>query len=381
MRKALYFFQLPPPVHGVTTMNKRIVDSKKINAALKFDVLPISYSDDISQINSFSSQKVIKFIKYLVILFFKLLRCDYSFVYFTIVPQGVALYRDAFFILIMKLLRQKYVLHLHGKGVELFSKRRKLNHLLYKFIFCRTKVILLSEYVYDDVSRYIKKEDCFFLPNGIPSTKKPSNKNHIDRNQIPAILYLSVLCHEKGMYVLLDALGILKKENIPFKANFVGKIYTEERMSQFKQSLEKNGITAETSYLGPIYGEDKYKIYADSDIFVFPTLNEAFGLVLLEAMQLGLPVVASREGSIPLIIEEGENGFLFTKGDSVDLAEKMKKLLLDSEMRNNFGNKSRERFEEYFTFERYEDNFIAVMQSIHEELDWKAGTHSRGKVS
>ena len=90
----------------------------------------------------------------------------------------------------------------------------------------------------------------------------------------------------------------------------------------------------------------------DCDIVVFPTVaQEALGRVAVEAMGCGRPVVASRIGGLPWVLDEGNAGLLCQHGEPQDLAEKIETLLDNPKLRRELGAKGRERFEEHFTWE------------------------------
>lgn len=114
---------------------------------------------------------------------------------------------------------------------------------------------------------------------------------------------------------------------------------------------------------GKKYNEDKKVFFENADIFIFPTLNEAFGLVLLEAMQHHLPCVSTTEGGIPGIIDEGKTGFLVPKHDAETLANKIEFLLTDSALRKRMGEAGREKFEKEFTLEVFEKRMAEILKT------------------
>jgi starch synthase len=84
-----------------------------------------------------------------------------------------------------------------------------------------------------------------------------------------------------------------------------------------------------------------------ADVFVFPSLYEAVGIALLEAMACGRPIVASRTGGIPEVVEDGVSGQLVTPGDAADLARALVLLAGDPERRRRLGNAARARAEAF----------------------------------
>jgi len=97
-----------------------------------------------------------------------------------------------------------------------------------------------------------------------------------------------------------------------------------------------------TTWLGQVAPEDMGAIYAGGDLFVWPAVNEAFGLVFLEAQAAGLPVVAGRTGGVPDVVAEGLTGYLATEGDARDFALALRRFLDAPETLAPFGKKARE---------------------------------------
>ena len=113
---------------------------------------------------------------------------------------------------------------------------------------------------------------------------------------------------------------------------------------------------------GKKYNEEK-KHSKNADIFIFPTLNEAFGLVLLEAMEHALPCIATDEGGISDIVDEGETGFIVSKRNANILADKIEYLLIHPEERMRMGKLGYKKFKNQFTVGKFEERLVEILQS------------------
>jgi len=113
------------------------------------------------------------------------------------------------------------------------------------------------------------------------------------------------------------------------------------------------------------YGEEKLPFFQQADVFVFPTFysNECFPLVLLEAMEQGLPCISTNEGGIAAIVDEGETGFLVPCREVAPLAERISILLKDEALRKRFGEAGRIKFEEEYTLQRFEENIKRCLEA------------------
>ncbi len=278
--------------------------------------------------------------------------------YFALSTTGVALIKDAFLVGLIKLFRLPILFHLHNKGVKIYAKK-KIFKFFYKFIFRGTSVILLSDRLYEDVSEFVTKEQIHICPNGIPELTI-TNKNKLNKSVPLQLLFLSNLIESKGVYVLLKALKLLKTKGILFKCNFVGHEGDIDQAS-FESKLKSLGLTSEVMFLGPKYGEDKHQFFSNTDIFVFPTFNDSFGLVILEAMQYSLPVISTFEGGIPDIIEDGYNGFLVPQKDVRALANKLELLIKNDDLRLKMGALGRKKFKKEFTSDIFEKTLNTIL--------------------
>jgi glycosyltransferase involved in cell wall biosynthesis len=121
------------------------------------------------------------------------------------------------------------------------------------------------------------------------------------------------------------------------------------------------------SFVGPVRGAAKEEALNAADIYVCPTLVDTAPLVLLEAMRAGLPIVATNVGAIPEIVVDGVNGLICEKGNPTDLAEKILYLAERPVLRQQIRRNNLERFEKFFTTEKFADRMIGVFESVFAE--------------
>ena len=359
--KILFIVPLPPPVHGSTVMCKYIKDSKLINNEYDCDYVNLSASRNMEEVHRFMWVKIWRFIYTYINVIFKLMTHRYDLCYIALAFHK-GLLKDAPFVFLCKLYRRKIVIHLHGKGASQDAENRFYRWLL-KNTFRNTRVIMLSWLLYPDVEKFVKRENVLICPNGIPAV----NQGFIKRNNpVPRLLFLSNLIVSKGVLVLLDALKILKDKGYSFQCDFVGGETNEIDASRFADEANKRLLNRMVIYQGRKYGEDKEEAYKNADVFVFPTFydNECYPLVLLEAMQYGLPVVTTNEGAIPDEIVNNENGLICNRKDVVSLADCIQKLLDNPELRRQMGEKGYIKYHDNFTNEIFERNIKEQLFAI-----------------
>lgn len=349
--KILFIVPLPPPVHGSTVMCKHIKDSKLIKDEFDCDYVNLSVSRNMGEVHAFKFIKIWRFIYAYLDVLIKLMTRKYVLCYVALAFHK-SLLKDAPFVLLCKLFRRRIVIHLHGKGASQDAKSSLYRWLL-KAIFKNTKVILLSWRLYPDVEQFVKREDVSICPNGIPGV----NYEYKERNNcVPRLLFLSNLIVSKGVLILLDALKILKDKGYSFVCDFVGGETNEIDARRFSEEVNKRGLNRFVVYHGRKYGEEKERIFERSDLFVFPTHEDCFPLVLLEAMAYHLPIVTTNEGAIPDEVIDGENGLIGEQKNPSSIAYCIERFLKDELLRKKMGEDGYKKFNQYFTIDAFESN-------------------------
>jgi len=109
------------------------------------------------------------------------------------------------------------------------------------------------------------------------------------------------------------------------------------------------------------------QLYSHAAVFVCPSIYEPFGLINLEAMACGTPVVASRVGGIPEVVVDGETGWLVEPGDATALGRALREALADPERARRMGEAGRRRVEAQFAWDRIADRTLAVYRDAIED--------------
>ncbi len=355
--KIVFVLHMPPPVHGASMVGKYIHDSEIVNNNFDCKYFNLTLAKDLQDIGKGGLRKLIDFIKQITALRNVIKAENPNLCYVTPNAKGGAFYKDFLIVMMLKAMGQKVVIHYHNKGV---SKRQNkvIDNFLYRHFFKNLKVILLADTLYDDVRKYVKKEDVFICPNGIPATIELDKKAHDGFN----ILFLSNMMREKGVWDLVDACKILKDKDLNFHCHFVGK-WSDISEAAFNDRIKALGLQNYVNAYGAKYGEDKNEFFQIADVFAFPTFynNECFPLVLLEAMEQGIPCISCNEGGISGIIDDGQTGFVIPKNQPKVLAEKLELLINNRNLCNEMGNAGRKKFEQKFTLNQFEKRITGIL--------------------
>lgn len=197
------------------------------------------------------------------------------------------------------------------------------------------------------------------IPNGVDFEDILNIQPH-KSIKYPSILYVGGLTKIKGIDILLNAVPVIIKK-IPNLCIYIAGSGPEE--DNLKKLVKELSIEKNVKFLGFISEEEKFSYYKSVDVCVFPSKYEPFGIVLLEAMACGKPVVASNIDGIPFVVEDGKTGLLFECGNVEDLAEKVITLLENKELREKMGKEGRERAKE-FTWDKIAEQTVDLYREM-----------------
>lgn len=352
---------MPPPVHGAAIVGQYIHDSQTINQVFDCQYFNLTLAKDLEDIGKGGFRKFRDFIRQLWSIRKEVKTFQPDLCYVTPNAKGGAFYKDFVVIMMLKAMEQKVVVHYHNKGVAT-RQDRLLDNWLYQHFFKGLKVILLAKPLYQDVCKYVNRKDVYFCPNGIPVQQNiPVCINHEGFN----ILFLSNMMKEKGVWDLVEACQILKEKGKIFHCHFVGK-WSDITEKEFQLKIQQLNMENYISVYGAKYGSNKDEFFQKATVFVFPTYynNECFPLVLLEAMEHGLPCISTQEGGISAIIEDGKTGYIVERNSPQVLAKKIETLMEQPTLCKTMGIASREKLVNEFTLEKFECKLRDILQEI-----------------
>jgi glycosyltransferase involved in cell wall biosynthesis len=165
----------------------------------------------------------------------------------------------------------------------------------------------------------------------------------------------------KGVEILIDAYAKMATPNISLSLFGDGDL-----LPVYKERCQKHGIAERVHFLGSLDDEGLRQAYREADIFVLPSINrhEAFGIVLLEAMSSGVPVLASRLPGVRKVFTEGEQGLYFEPGNESDLLEKLKILATDKQKRMAMSLSARKLAVEKYSLKAEADKLNNLILSL-----------------
>jgi glycosyltransferase involved in cell wall biosynthesis len=172
------------------------------------------------------------------------------------------------------------------------------------------------------------------------------------------IVSVGSLVENKGHHILIEAVHMLCPERPAFRVLIAGD---GPQRSVLQDYVDRCGLSATVVFVGVV--KDVRQVLRAADIFVLPTVyREGLSLAVLEAMQHGLPVIASRVGGVPELVDDGVTGILVTPNDPRILARAIRTLADDKKLRCQMGESGKKKVDRSFRVER----MIAQIESLYE---------------
>lgn len=229
------------------------------------------------------------------------------------------------------------------------------------------KIISVSEGVKKEIQRCynVPEENITVVPNGVDIEEFRPDKTEREkiRNQLkigenePVLLFSGYEFHRKGLRYIIEALKMLPGN---VKLIVMGK----DDPVPYMNLAAKLGIKDRIIFTGFVRKTNSY--FAASDIFVFPTSYEPFGLVITEAMACGIPVITSRNAGAAELMTDGYEGLLLNdKGNANEIAQKIRLLIDDEKLQIYMGKNARKKAEKY-SWENVARKTLEIYEAVAE---------------
>lgn len=214
-------------------------------------------------------------------------------------------------------------------------------------------------------SRPIKKslverdlENVYVIPNAVDTdhfhpSEEPKNEN-------PTILFVGRIGREKKLEDLIDSAVHVVNEYPKAEFRIIGKGPDKD---WYKELVEKRNISDNFFFEGYVESPELLKAYQSCDVFAIPSDTETQGLVSLEAMACGKPVIGANALGLKDVITHEDDGYLFQPGNPDELANYLIKLLGNSKLRRKMGKNARKKAEQ-FSAERVGKKWIRFYSSL-----------------
>jgi glycosyltransferase involved in cell wall biosynthesis/GT2 family glycosyltransferase len=227
----------------------------------------------------------------------------------------------------------------------------------------------------DDILRTVRGQygqtdaHVFTIPLGRHDERDRYRRRRPDDGRV-RILFVSRLERRKGVDVLLPVAARLVRRHPHVEVVIAGKDTEntelgESYVTAFRREFgQDRDVVSRVTFTGWLSEKALGQAYADADVFCLPARYESLGLVVIEAMAFGLPVVTSAVGGLVEIVEPDESGFLVPVEDEEALEAALERLVVDASLRRRMGERSRRVFEEKFALARTVPRTIAALEQV-----------------
>ncbi|WGV25121.1 glycosyltransferase family 4 protein [Halotia branconii] len=251
-------------------------------------------------------------------------------------------------------------------------------------------VIGCSDYVTNKIHKTFPNIPCKTIFNGVDvNIFSPKNEySKITAKKIKQLIFVGRISPEKGVHILLKAfnqvilkyphvqLKIIGPENAVLPWEMMNKedpnvvklapFYKENYGSQLRNIISPNAANS-VFFVGTVENFKLIEFYEQSDIFIFPSVwNEPFGIPIIEAMAMQLPVIATYSGAFPEIVEQGTTGLLVERSNADALAEAILCLLENENLSKAMGKAGRQRAVEKFSWDCLSESLLDQYKQICE---------------
>lgn len=199
----------------------------------------------------------------------------------------------------------------------------------------------------------ISPQHIFRIPYGVDENKFVGN-NRVFSSEVLNVLFIGEVNQRKGINQVLQVAKHLHHKGFNFNIVGGGVETAPTEYSKYKDCVK---------FWGRVSFETLLSQLRDNQVFLFPTMGEGFGLVLLEAMAAGLPVVTTPNCAGYDIVTDGENGFVVPVGDEKAIEEKLKWMKEHPEELKRMSDNAIATAKRY-SWERYETNLVSAIKNM-----------------
>ena len=284
-----------------------------------------------------------------IVLFLSLLK-RYDVVHIH-VSGGRSFMEKSWYNLICKIMRTRTIFHIHGSDLPIFYESAPfLGKIVLAWLLrVPDRIVVLYSALVPFFKCTSNRTHVRVVANGIAF---PPHRPRWDiKKSRTDVVFLGHIMNEKGLYVILQAILLMSEKEASLAFHLLGSEKRKGELTVIKNAFENQDLR-NVYFHGHKKGDEKDAYLLKSDIFILPSLEEAFPFSVLEAMSYGLPVVATRVGAIPELIEDDVNGYLIDPGNAHQLASAITRLAENHEARLRMGKNNYEKVRELYSFEK-----------------------------
>jgi len=271
-----------------------------------------------------------------------------------------------YFAVCRRLLSIRLVTSVHGYDAFRHDEPRRDLSFVLKWVIASSDLVIFPSDAYRRKLVQVLPEiehKAIFIHNGVDLDRfnkidATTSQHARTKNQILAVAELR---DYKGIDVLIRAAAPLLIDNPSLRLMLAGDGPLRDELDRLASSL---GISSQTSFLGTQTEAEIGELLRTCHVKVLPSRSESFGIALIEAMACKAPVIGSRVGGIPEVIEDEVSGLLVERDNEQALTAALRRVLTDNSLRTKFGENGRRRVIERFSADHHGSAYLAAFRSV-----------------
>ncbi len=287
---------------------------------------------------------------------------------------NASLYRKVPFLVLARLMRKRLLAHFHAGDFEFYFARQ--NWLGRRLILCGLRqphgLIAVSQYLGELLGRLLPQTPIAVVPNAIKTglfardaeTRDSSSAQPDSTTQVVHLLFIGAMGRLKGERDLIAALSRVVSVAPQFRLSMLG-----HGAQPIFQLCQRAGLLPFIEHLGPVPLEQRIAFFKRASIFILPTYAEGMPVAVLEAMAAALPVIATRVGGIPELIEDGVEGYLIEPGDVDALSRRIIQLINHPEQRQSMGARAQAKAQQFDWEKILQQLGAQLRQAINQQVN------------
>lgn len=257
-------------------------------------------------------------------------------------PGRLAIVRDLVVSYVAQIFNTRFIYHIRFGRIPAIAQANSIEwRIIRKVMLNSSVVILIDKATYSAVKRFVPGANAVLIPNCVNITNFPANE--VLSSEVKTLLFVGWVIPTKGIGELVEAWSRLKPQG--WRLDIVGPGELDYQ-AQLQQKFQPENLV----FVGELSHTQTMARMANCDLFVLPSYSEGFPNVVVEAMALGRPIVATEVGAIPEMLE-GNAGVLVKSKDVEALTEALNRLILDSQSREIMGREAHAKVMRLYTID------------------------------
>lgn len=357
--------QTPPPYGGQAVMIEYFLQG--CYRHLELIHVRMGFSREMDEIGKFLGRKIPHLMFLVVRILWARLRWRAAVLYYPPAPGSRnPVLRDFVVLTLVRPFFNRVIFHFHGRGLgRFYDGLSGPLRLFYRLAYRRpAAAIFPSDTFPEEILRLAACYVCV-VPNGVPDELGDFIPRERGTCSEMTVLFVGMVCRDKGIIELIEASALLTRKEIPHLIRVVGRFESPAFEKEARELTVRLGVSRHFEFSGVLMGEEKSRAYRNADVFCLPSHVETFGLVALEAMMYGLPVVATPQGALPILIGDTGAGLLVPTEAPAALADALAGLLTTTpEHRKAMGARGRRVFLKNYTIKKYQESMEEAILNV-----------------